>query len=57
MEDRLTQAQLSQVVTEVEQLWRRREAELDSEQVKEILQELNLPSDLLEDATRATAPP
>lgn len=50
MEERLTQAQLSQVIAEVEQLSQRREAELDKEQVKQILQELNLSSDLLDDA-------
>lgn len=50
MPHRLTQAQLAQVVAEVERLSQRREAELDREQVKEILQELSLPSDLLDDA-------
>lgn len=50
MENRQTQAQLSQVVAEVERLSRRQEAVLDLGQVKEILHQLNLPSDLLEDA-------
>jgi hypothetical protein len=50
MEPRLTQTQLAQVVAEIERLSQRREAELDRQQVKEILQELNLPSDLLDDA-------
>lgn len=50
MENRLTQTQLAQVVAEVERLSQRRAAELDRQQVKEILQELNLPSDLLDDA-------
>ena len=50
MENRLTQTQLAQVVAEVERLAQRRAAELDRQQVKEILQELNLPSDLLDDA-------
>lgn len=50
MENRLTQAQLFQVVADLERLAQRREAELDQEQVKEILQELNLPGNLLEDA-------
>lgn len=50
MENRLTQTQLAQVVAEVERLSQRREAELNRQQVKEILQELNLPSDLLDDA-------
>lgn len=50
MENRLTQARLNQVVAEVEKLSHKRDLELNPEQVKEILQELNLPSDLLEDA-------
>lgn len=50
MEHRLTQTQLAQVVAEVERLSQRRAAELNRQQVKEILQELNLPSDLLDDA-------
>lgn len=50
MQNRLKQAQLAQVVAEVERLSQRREAELEREQVKEILQELSLPSDLLDDA-------
>lgn len=50
MDTRLTQAQLSQVVAEVDRLSQIREAELDREQVQQILQELNLPSDLLDDA-------
>lgn len=50
MDTRLTQAQLSQVVAEVDRLSQIRDAELDREQVKQILQELNLPDDLLDDA-------
>ncbi|MCU0548640.1 MAG: hypothetical protein MUC48_04760 [Leptolyngbya sp. Prado105] len=50
MDTRLTQTQLSQVVAEVDRLAQVREAELDREQVKQILQELNLPDDLLDDA-------
>lgn len=50
MNDRLTEAQMAQVVAEVERLSQRREAEYNPEQVKEILQELNLPPELLEDA-------
>jgi hypothetical protein len=50
MEYRLTQTQLAQVVAEVERLSQQRAAELDRQQVKEILQELNLPTDLLDDA-------
>ena len=48
--DRLTQAELDQVIAEIGKLSQRREAELDGEQVKQILQELNLPVDLLDDA-------
>lgn len=50
MEQRLTQAQLEHVVAEVQQLSRRYEAELDAEQVREILRELELPPEFLEDA-------
>ncbi|MEH2192226.1 MAG: DUF3859 domain-containing protein [Nostoc sp.] len=50
MTQRLTQEQLSQIVREVEGLQVRREAELDQQQVKEILQELNLPPELLDEA-------
>ncbi|MDZ8260304.1 DUF3859 domain-containing protein [Nostoc sp. ChiQUE01b] len=50
MTQRLTQEQLSQIVTEVEGLQLRREAELDQQQVREILQELNLPPELLNEA-------
>ncbi|MEH2180714.1 DUF3859 domain-containing protein [Nostoc sp.] len=50
MTQRLTQEQLSQIVTEVEGLQLRREAELDQQQIREILQELNLPPELLNEA-------
>jgi hypothetical protein len=50
MEQRLTETQLQQVVAEVQQLSIRRDAELDPTQVREILQELNLPPEYLEDA-------
>jgi hypothetical protein len=50
MEQRLTQAQLEQVVAEVERLSQRQQAELDAQQVREILQELNLPPEFLEEA-------
>jgi hypothetical protein len=50
MEQRLTETQLQQVVAEVQQLSIRRDAELASTQVREILQELNLPPEYLEDA-------
>jgi hypothetical protein len=50
MEQRLTETQLQQVVAEVQQLSLRQESELSAVQVREILQELNLPPELLEDA-------
>jgi hypothetical protein len=50
MNDRLTQAQLQKLVAEVERLQNRQQDELAPEQVREILQELNLPPDLLPDA-------
>ncbi|MGK7901730.1 MAG: DUF3859 domain-containing protein [Hormoscilla sp.] len=50
MNTRLTQKQLTQVVAEVERLSDRRQGELDRQQVEEILQELNLPTDLLDEA-------
>jgi len=50
MKQRLTQVQLEQVVAEVQRLSERQQAELDAEQVKGILQELNLPPELLEEA-------
>ncbi|MEG4571142.1 DUF3859 domain-containing protein [Microcoleus sp. N3A4] len=50
MENRLTQTQLTQIVAEVERLSNLRQSELDSEEVKEILQELGLPPELLNEA-------
>jgi len=50
MNSRLTQEQLGELVAEVERLSDRRQAELDRQQVEEILQELNLPTDLLDEA-------
>ncbi|MGC1393918.1 MAG: DUF3859 domain-containing protein [Coleofasciculaceae cyanobacterium] len=50
MEQRLTQAQLKQLIAEVQQLEQRHEAELETEQVREILRELNLPTEFLEEA-------
>ncbi|WP_017717889.1 hypothetical protein [Kamptonema formosum] len=50
MENKLTQAQLDRVIAEVQRLSLRREAELDRQQVQEILQELNLSPDLLDEA-------
>ncbi|NEO31693.1 MAG: DUF3859 domain-containing protein [Symploca sp. SIO3C6] len=50
MTDRIQAKQLAQIVAEVELLARERETDLDKDQVKEILLELNLPPDLLEEA-------
>ncbi|MDB9511114.1 DUF3859 domain-containing protein [Kamptonema animale CS-326] len=50
MVPRLTETQLAQAIAEIEKLSQRRESELSPEQVREILQELNLPDELLEDA-------
>jgi hypothetical protein len=50
MENRLTQAQLTQIVAEVERLSNLRQSELDSEELKKILQELRLPPELLNEA-------
>jgi hypothetical protein len=50
MENRLTQTQLTQIVAEVERLSNLRQSQLDSEEVKEILQELRLPPELLNEA-------
>jgi hypothetical protein len=50
MTQRLTQEQLKQIIAEVGQLQQRRDEEIDPEQVKQILQELNLPPELLDEA-------
>lgn len=50
MEQRLTTQQLEQIVGEVGRLAHRQEAELNRTQVQEILQELNLPPELLDEA-------
>lgn len=50
MDPRLTQAQLEQVVAEVQVLSQQQQAELDLEQVRDILRELDLPPELLEAA-------
>jgi len=50
MEQGLTDTQLAKVVAEVQRLSQRQQAELAPEQVREILQELNLPPELLEEA-------
>ena len=48
--ERLTQEQLKKVIAEVAQLSDRQQIEVEAEQVREILQELNLPPELLEEA-------
>jgi hypothetical protein len=48
--ERLTQEQLAQIVAEVGRLQQKREAEVDEPQVKQILEELNLPPELLDEA-------
>jgi len=50
MENRLTQTQLTQIVAEVQRLSNLREAELNSAEVTQILQELGLPTELLDEA-------
>jgi hypothetical protein len=50
MENRLTQTQLEQIVAEVGRLSNVREAELSSEEVTQVLQELGLPPELLNEA-------
>jgi hypothetical protein len=50
MNNRLSQAELEEVIAEIERLSQPSEAELGREQVKQILQELNLSPDLLDDA-------
>lgn len=50
MNQRLTQEQLNQIIAEVQGLQLRQEAELDQQQVKDILQELNLAPELLDEA-------
>ncbi len=50
MEDKLTQEQMRELVGEVERLSQRRNEELNREQVEEILNELNLPRDLVDEA-------
>ncbi|NEP79412.1 MAG: hypothetical protein F6K39_15310 [Okeania sp. SIO3B3] len=49
-EERLTQVQFTQLVAEVEQLSRQRDEEIDREQMEQILQKLNLPTDLVDEA-------
>lgn len=50
MDQRLTPMQLSQIVAEVQRLSDRQQDELEAEQVREILRELNLAPEFLEDA-------
>lgn len=50
MHNRLSQAELEQVITEVERLSQRHDDELNREQVEQILQELNLSPNFLDDA-------
>ena len=50
MNQRLTQEQLNQIIAEVQGLQLRQEAEFDQQQIQEILQELNLPPELLDEA-------
>jgi hypothetical protein len=50
MNQRLTSEQLNQIIAETQRLQQRREQELEPEQVKQILSELNLPPELLEEA-------
>ena len=50
MENRLTQTQLTQIVAEVQRLSNLREAELNSAEVTQILEELGLPPELLDEA-------
>ncbi|MEG3438689.1 hypothetical protein V0288_16280 [Pannus brasiliensis CCIBt3594] len=50
MEKRFSPEQLEKVVAEADRLFRRQQTELDTEQVRDILRELNLPPELLEEA-------
>ncbi|BAZ09360.1 hypothetical protein NIES4071_11680 [Calothrix sp. NIES-4071] len=55
MNQRLTQEQLNRIIAELGRLKERREQELEPEQVKQILDELNLPPDLLGEAMTQVA--
>ncbi|MGB3759272.1 MAG: DUF3859 domain-containing protein [Rivularia sp. (in: cyanobacteria)] len=50
MQKRLTQKQVSQIVAEAERLSQRRQSEIEVEELQQILDELNLPDDLLDEA-------
>ncbi len=49
-EQRLTQAEFTKLVGEVERLSQLRDQEINREQMEEILQELKLPTDLVDEA-------
>lgn len=50
MQKRLTPKQVSQIVAEVDRLSQQRQSEIEVEELQQILQELNLPDDLLDEA-------
>ncbi|MBF2067092.1 MAG: DUF3859 domain-containing protein [Calothrix sp. C42_A2020_038] len=50
MSKRLTQEQLNQIIAETQRIQTLREKEIEPEQVKQILEELNLPVELLDEA-------
>ena len=50
MNQPLNQEQLNQIIAEVQTLQLRQESELNQQQIKEILQDLNLPPELLDEA-------
>ncbi len=50
MQKRLTTKQVSQIVAEAERLSQRRQSEIEVEELQQILDELNLPEDLLDEA-------
>lgn len=50
MTDRLTEEELKRIVAEVESMARSQETDLSREQVREVLDELGFPADLLDDA-------
>lgn len=47
---KLTQEQLTQIVAEAQRISNKRQDELDADEVRQILQELNLPPELLEES-------
>ncbi|NET01685.1 MAG: DUF3859 domain-containing protein [Sphaerospermopsis sp. SIO1G1] len=50
MEEKLNQEQLNKIIAEVQNLQLKQEGEFDQQQIQEILQELNLPPELLDEA-------